>query len=64
MNDREVEAGEIEPIRDAIMHALKQVPTAAGLIESEIEPGGSGEPDTILARCVDGTEIAIEVSTL
>lgn len=62
MNDREVEAGEVEPIRDAIMHALKQVPTAAGLIEAEIEPGGS--PETILAKCIDGTEIAIEVEVL
>lgn len=57
-------ADEIEPIRDAIMHALKQVPTAAGLIEAEIEPGGSGEPETILAKCIDGTEIAIEVEVL
>lgn len=64
MNDREVEAGEVEPIRDAIMHALKQVPTAAGLTEADIEPGGSGEPETILAKCINGTEIAIEVSTI
>jgi hypothetical protein len=62
MNDREVEAGEVEPIRDAIMHALEQSPTPAGL--TTIEPGGSGEPKTILATCVDGTEIAIEVSTI
>jgi hypothetical protein len=63
MNDREAAVSEVQPIRDAILHALNQVPTAAGL-SGEAEPGGTMEPETILAKCVDGTEIAIEISVL
>lgn len=62
MNDREAANAEVAPIRDAIQHALSQVPTAAGL--ASIEPGGLEEQDTILATCEDGTEIAIEISIL
>jgi hypothetical protein len=49
-------------LRDAILHALEQHPSEAGL--ASVEAGGSGEPETILAVCADGTEIALEVSTL
>lgn len=62
MNAREVANAEIAPIRDAIQHALSQVPTAAGLVT--IVSGGLEERDTILATCEDGTVIAIEISIL
>jgi len=62
MNDREAAESEITPIRDAILHGLQQVPSAAGL--SDVEPGGTAETNTILATCLDGTEIAIEIMVL
>jgi hypothetical protein len=62
LNDREVSEEKVAPIRDAILHALQLVPSAADLSESEA--GGRGEKGTILATCIDGTEIAIEISVL